>query len=88
MKKHSGAAMSSRFIAPNVGAMWATVSMNASGEGASTSMSKTSIPANFLKSIALPSITGFPASGPMLPSPSTAEPFEMTPTRFPLLVYR
>ena len=45
-------------------------------------MSKTSMPANFLKSTALPSITGFEASGPMSPSPSTAVPFVITATRF------
>ena len=35
-----------------------------------------------MKSTALPSITGFEASGPMAPSPSTAVPFESTATRF------
>ena len=40
--------------------------------GSSTSISKTSMPANFLNSTALPSITGLPASAPMLPRPSTA----------------
>src|SRR5439155_22498544 len=34
----------------------------------------------------LPSITGLPASGPMLPTPSTAVPFVTTATRFPLAV--
>ncbi len=47
-----------------------------------TSMSNTSMLANFLKRTAFPSITGFEASGPMFPRPSTAEPFETTPTRF------
>ena len=41
-------------------------------------MSKTSMPANFLNRHPLPSITGLPASGPMLPSPSTAVPFVTT----------
>jgi hypothetical protein len=45
-------------------------------------MSNTSMPANFLNSTALPSITGLAANGPMLPRPSTAEPLVMTPTRF------
>ena len=40
------------------------------------------MPANFLNSTALPSITGLPASGPMAPSPRTAVPFEITATRF------
>lgn len=35
---------------------------------------------------ALPYITGLAASGPMLPSPSTAEPSEMTATRLPRAV--
>ena len=39
------------------------------------------MPENFLKSAALPSITGFEASAPMLPRPRTAVPFEMTATR-------
>ena len=39
------------------------------------------MPANFLNSTALPSMTGFDASGPMLPRPSTAVPFVTTPTR-------
>ena len=44
-------------------------------------MSNTSMPANFLNRTALPSITGLPASGPILPRPSTAVPFETTATR-------
>ena len=49
--------------------------------GASISMSNTSMPANFLNRTALPSITGLPASGPILPRPSTAVPLETTATR-------
>ena len=41
-----------------------------------------------LKSAALPSITGIAASGPMLPSPSTAEPSETTATVLRLIVRR
>ena len=52
-----------------------------------SSMSKTSMSANFLNSTAFPSITGFAASGPMLPSPSTAVPLVTTPTRLARLVY-
>jgi hypothetical protein len=84
--KHSGAFTSSRLIPPNVGAMRRTVSTSASTVGASTSMSKTSMPANFLKRTAFPSITGLPASAPMLPSPRTAVPFVTTATRLPLFV--
>jgi hypothetical protein len=40
-----------------------------------------------LKRTAFPSITGFPARGPMFPRPSTAVPFEITATRFPRAVY-
>ncbi len=81
MAKHSGALMSSRLIAPKVGSRAATTSQNRSGSLASTSMSNTSMPANFLNSTALPSITGLAASGPILPRPRTAVPLEITATR-------
>ena len=84
--KHSGALTSSRLMPPNVGAIRRTTSTSASTVGASTSMSKTSIPANFLKRTPFPSITGFPASGPMFPSPRIAVPLVMTATRLPLFV--
>jgi len=86
ISKHSGALMSSRLMAPNVGSSAATTFTNRSGSAASTSMSNTSMPANFLNRTALPSITGLPASAPILPSPSTAVPFEMTATRLPRAV--
>ena len=54
---------------------------------ASSSRSNTSMSANFLNRQALPSITGLPASGPMLPRPSTAVPLVMTATRLPRAVY-
>jgi hypothetical protein len=63
-----------------------TISASFSGSGSSTSMSKQSILANFLKRTALPSITGLEASAPILPSPSTAEPLETTATRLPRAV--
>ena len=44
--------------------------------------------ANRLNSAALPSITGSAAPGPMLPSPSTAEPSVTTATELPLIVSR
>ena len=47
---------------------------------------KASTPANCLKSIALPSITGIAAAGPMSPSPSTALPSVTTATALPLMV--
>jgi hypothetical protein len=59
-----------------------------SGSDSSSSISKQSMPANFLNSTALPSITGFAARAPMLPRPSTALPLETTATRLPRAVYR
>ncbi len=59
------------------------MSTSFSGSVSSSSMSKTSMPANFLKRTALPSITGFAASGPMAPRPSTAVPLVTTATRLP-----
>ena len=52
-----------------------------------TKQKKASTSANSLKSIALPSITGIAASGPMSPSPSTALPSETTATVLRLIVY-
>ena len=80
--KHSGALMSSRLMPPKVGSSATTTSTSLSTSFSATSMSNTSMPANFLNRTALPSITGFEASGPMSPSPRTAVPFEITATRF------
>src|SRR6516162_240058 len=44
------------------------------------------ISAKRLNNTALPSITGFAASGPMFPRPNTAVPLETTATRFPRAV--
>ncbi len=71
---------------PKVGAISLTASTIRSGSLVSRQIGKASIPANSLKSIALPSITGIAASGPMSPSPSTAEPSETTATVFFLIV--
>ena len=84
--KHSGALMSSRLMPPKVGSMLAMMSTSLSGSFSSSSMSNTSMPANFWNSTPLPSITGLPASGPMLPRPSTAVPLLMTATRLPRAV--
>ncbi len=84
--KQSGARMSSRLIAPKVGSSAQTMSASRSGSSQSSSTSKASMPANFLKSTALPSITGLDASAPMFPSPSTAVPFVTTATRLPRAV--
>ena len=86
MAKHSGALMSSKLIPPKVGSIAVTVLMMSSGSSWSSSMSKTSMSAKRLKSTPLPSITGFEACAPMSPRPSTAEPFETTPTMFPFAV--
>ena len=47
-----------------------------------------STPANRLNRAALPSITGSAAAGPMLPSPSTADPSVTTATVLRLIVSR
>jgi hypothetical protein len=86
ISKHSGARMSSRLMPPKVGEISWTVRTISSGSSLSISMSKTSMSANRLKSTALPSMTGFPASGPRLPSPSTAVPLLTTATRLDLAV--
>ena len=87
MTKHSGALISSRLMPPKVGEMFLTVRMNSSASCVSTSMSKTSMSANVLKSSPFPSMTGLPASAPMSPRPSTAVPLEMTATRLVFEVY-
>ena len=79
--------MSSRLIPPKVGAIFLTVSMNLSTSLVSTSISNTSISAKILNKRPFPSITGLEASGPISPRPRTAVPFEITATRFPLVVY-
>ena len=78
--------MSSRLIPPKVGAISFTASTIPSGSWVSRQIGKASMPANSLNSIALPSITGIAASGPMSPSPRTAEPSETTATVFFLIV--
>ena len=87
ISKHSGALRSSRLMPPNVGSSAATTSMKRAESVASTSRSNTSMSANFLNRQALPSMTGLPASGPMLPRPSTAVPLVTTATRLPRAVY-
>ena len=82
MVKHSGALMSSRLMPPKVGSSAAMMSTSLSGSRSSSSMSKQSMPANFLNSTLLPSITGLAARGPMAPRPSTAVPLVTTAIRF------
>ncbi len=78
--------MSSRLMPPKVGSSAAMMSTSLSGSRSSISMSKQSMPANFLNSTALPSITGLAASGPIGPRPSTAVPLVTTATRLPRAV--
>src|SRR3546814_16984957 len=79
--------MSSRLTPPRVGSSAAMISTSLSGSVSASSMSHTSMPANFLNRQPLPSMTGLAASGPMLPRPSTAVPLVMTPTRLARAVY-
>ena len=79
--------MSSKLMPPNVGSKEAMISTNLSGSVSFTSISKTSMPANFLNNTPLPSITGLPAKAPILPKPNTAVPFEITATKLPRAVY-
>ena len=72
---------------PKPGAMRLTVSTISSGSFVSRQIGKASTPANSLKSIALPSMTGIAASGPMSPRPSTAVPSLTTATVLRLIVY-
>ena len=72
---------------PKAGAIALTAATISSGSWVSRQIGKASTPANSLNSIALPSITGIAARGPMLPRPSTAVPSETTATVLRLIVY-
>ena len=87
ISKQRGEEMSSRLMPPKVGAISCTVSTILSGSLVSRAIGKASTSANSLNSIALPSITGIAASGPMSPRPSTAVPSVTTATVFALIVY-
>ena len=87
MSKHLGLEMSSRLIPPKDGAMSLTVSMIFSGSLVSRHMGTQSTPPRYLNSMALPSMTGMAASGPMSPRPRTRVPSETTATVFHLHVY-
>ena len=86
ISKQRGAEMSSRLMPPKPGARSFTVSTIASGSCVESAIGNASTSANSLKSIALPSITGIDASGPMSPRPSTALPSVTTATVFFLIV--
>ncbi len=79
--KQIGAAMSSKLIAPKLGAIASTVRTMSSAVWTLRTIGMLSMLAKCLKSRALPSMTGMAPSGPRLPSPRTAEPSEMTATR-------
>ena len=80
ISKQRGEEMSSRLIPPKPGAIAFTVAMISSGSFVSRQIGNASTPPNSFSSIALPSITGIAARGPMSPRPSTAEPSETTAT--------
>src|ERR671914_637854 len=87
ISKQRGEEMSSRLMPPKVGEMRSTVSTISSTSFVLRQIGHASTPANSLKSIDLPSITGMAASGPMSPRPSTAVPSETTATVLALIVY-
>ena len=70
------------------GAIALTAATISSTSWVSRQIGNASMPAKRLNSAALPSITGSAASGPMLPSPSTAEPSVTTATVLRLMVRR
>ena len=86
ISKQRGAEMSSRLMPPNVGAIASTMRTISSTSVVSRQIGNASTPPSSLNSIALPSITGIAAFGPMFPSPSTAVPSETTATVLPLIV--
>ena len=87
ISKQRGALMSSRLMPPKPGAIALTVATISSASFVSRQTGNASTPANSLKSIALPSITGIAAAGPMSPRPSTAVPSLTTATVLRLIVY-
>ena len=83
--KHSGALMSSRLMPPKP-ARKRTAFTTSSTSSESISRSMPSMSAKRLNSAILPSITGFAATAPRLPRPSTAVPFDTTATMLPFAV--
>ena len=86
MTKQSGAAISSKFIPPKLGAKFFIELIISFASLQSISRSIESISANLLNKTAFPYITGFEASAPKFPIPRIAEPLLITATRFPLAV--
>ena len=74
ISKQRGAEMSSRLMPPNAGAIGLDGARRSRpGPSCRGRSGSASTPPNSLNSIALPSITGIAASGPMSPRPSTAD---------------
>ena len=71
--KQSGALISSRLIPPKLGSSKDTASTNLSVSSVSISKSMPSTSANFLNNTDFPSITGFDAAAPILPSSAILE---------------
>ena len=86
ISKQRGAEISSRLMPPKPGAISWTARTISSGSCVSRQSGQASTPANSLNSIALPSITGSAAPGPMSPRPRTAEPSVTTAMVLPLPV--
>ena len=87
ISKHLGALMSSKLMPPKAGAIFTTVLMISSVSWVSRQIGTALTPPNSLKRTAFPSITGMAASGPILPSPSTALPSDTTAIVLDLIVY-
>ena len=86
ISKQRGAEMSSRLMPPKPGAIAVTAATISSTSFVARQIGQASTPPNSLNSIALPSITGIAASGPMSPRPSTAVPSLTTATVLCLIV--
>ena len=69
MSKQRGAEMSSRLMPPKTGAIADTIRTISSASFVARHTGQASIPPNSLNRIALPSMTGSAASGPMSPEP-------------------
>ena len=86
ISKQRGAEMSSRLMPPKLGASAATTRTTSSTSVTSMQTGTALMPANFLNSSALPSMTGIAAAGPMSPRPRTAVPSLTTATVLPTQV--
>ena len=86
ISKQRGAEMSSRLMPPKMGEIAFTVRTISSTSLVASASGNASTPAKALKMRHLPSMTGIAASGPMSPSPSTAEPSVTTATVCCLIV--